>query len=45
MDREDIDYAGRKTSSSTAVGSVKTHKKQLQQYLEDAFSDNVHEKK
>lgn len=35
---EKIRYIGRKTSGSTAVGSLNTHTLQLQEFLEDAFN-------
>lgn len=34
-----VDYFGRKISGSTAVGSNKTHKQQLEQLLQDAFKN------
>lgn len=36
--QHEITYIGRRISGSTAVGSLNTHKIQLQEFLEDAFN-------
>ena len=35
--KTDVRYIGRRVSGSTAVGSLNTHKLQLEELLEDAF--------
>lgn len=35
-----VRYVGRKIAASTAVGSAKTHRQQLEELLADAFSTN-----
>lgn len=37
VDRAHVEYRGRRTAGSTAVGSMTTHKKEIARYLKEIF--------